>query len=377
MTSLQAELHSTTLPFLHLMDVLKHLPRTGWLRTIDHPESVASHMYRMALIAMTAPKGLDRDKCIKLAISHDMGEALAGDLTPHDGVSKAEKFKLEEFGFKYIQSLLKKVNPELGQELMDLWIEFEAGETPEAKWMHEVDKFECMIQATDYEQQTFGEKDLDEFQGPYNASKVLSSKGKEDLRLLTRERQAHFANRKAELPLVFLIGTPGSRENDQAEALVKHAGFRVVHVEEIILEKSNDKDYIHQEFLAECIANSVRTPTVLLVGILEEKIKAAAAGGQNWVVVVGFPDSLQQLNGFQRQVQKNTYSVMLKSQTRPPNLSDKKYAAAIRDMTELESYLNTSQDYFKTIDTNNFTESITSKVQEVVDGFKQHSQRDK
>jgi hypothetical protein len=44
-----------------------------------------------------------------------------------------EKFKLEEFGFKYIQSLLKGVNPGLGQELMDLWVEFEKGETLEAQ----------------------------------------------------------------------------------------------------------------------------------------------------------------------------------------------------------------------------------------------------
>lgn len=116
-----------------------------------------------------------------------------------------EKFKLEEFGFKYIQSLLKGVNPGLGQELMDLWVEFEKGETLEAQWMHEVDKFECMIQAHEYEQQTYGEKDLDEFQGPYNAAKVLSVKGKEDLRLLTLERQAHFANRDQKLPLIFLI----------------------------------------------------------------------------------------------------------------------------------------------------------------------------
>jgi len=57
-----------------------------------------------------------------------MGEALAGDLIPHDGVSKgkssallmphyksnrslAENFKLEEFGFKYNQSFVKEVNP--------------------------------------------------------------------------------------------------------------------------------------------------------------------------------------------------------------------------------------------------------------------------
>lgn len=57
-SSLQADLHGTTLPYLHLMYLLKHLPRSGWLRFMDHPESVADHMYRMALIAMSAPVGL-------------------------------------------------------------------------------------------------------------------------------------------------------------------------------------------------------------------------------------------------------------------------------------------------------------------------------
>lgn len=120
----------------------------------------------------------------------------------------AEKYKLEEFGFKYVQSLLKKANPELGQELMDLWVEFEEGKTPEAKWMNEIDKFECMVQAHEYEQRTFAEKDLSEFQGPYNAAKVVSPRGLAEVKLLSAEREAHFANRKQQLPLVFLIGKP-------------------------------------------------------------------------------------------------------------------------------------------------------------------------
>lgn len=48
-------LEASPLPFLHLIDDLKHLDRTGWLRSIKHPESVASHMYRMAIMALMAP----------------------------------------------------------------------------------------------------------------------------------------------------------------------------------------------------------------------------------------------------------------------------------------------------------------------------------
>lgn len=33
--------------------------------------------------------GLDQSRCIKLAIMHDVAEAIVGDITPHDPVSKA------------------------------------------------------------------------------------------------------------------------------------------------------------------------------------------------------------------------------------------------------------------------------------------------
>ena len=51
----QSNAQASPLPFLHLIGTLKHLPQTGWLRTIDNPESVAAHMYRVAILAMLAP----------------------------------------------------------------------------------------------------------------------------------------------------------------------------------------------------------------------------------------------------------------------------------------------------------------------------------
>jgi hypothetical protein len=61
--------------------------------------------------------------------------------------------------------LLRTYNPEKAEEISTLWLEYEKGETPEAQWVREMDKFECLVQAHEYEQRTFGEKDLDEFQG--------------------------------------------------------------------------------------------------------------------------------------------------------------------------------------------------------------------
>jgi putative hydrolase of HD superfamily len=48
-------MEATLLPFLHAIEPLKHLPRTGWLRTVENPESVAAHSFRVAILAMLAP----------------------------------------------------------------------------------------------------------------------------------------------------------------------------------------------------------------------------------------------------------------------------------------------------------------------------------
>ena len=116
----------------------------------------------------------------------------------------AHKFKLEDFGTRYIQSLLNPVRPTLGTQIRTAWLEYEEGKTAEARFIREMDKFECMIQAHEYEQRTFGEKDLEEFQGL--SSKISSNEGKAWFDLLQQERQAHFLKRKRRLPVIFFLG---------------------------------------------------------------------------------------------------------------------------------------------------------------------------
>ena len=50
-----SKLEGLPLPFLYLMEVLKHLLRTRELRIIKNPESVAAYRYRLLLLAMFAP----------------------------------------------------------------------------------------------------------------------------------------------------------------------------------------------------------------------------------------------------------------------------------------------------------------------------------
>jgi len=160
------------LSFLRLVSGVKKLERTGWVNHgVAKPESVADHMYRAAMIAMIVQdKSIDRDRLIRMALAHDLCESLAGDITPCQKIPHEEKFRLEDAAMKHVKAALGD-NP-AGKELYQLWLEYEQQETPEAKLMKDIDKFEMVAQALEYEQdqsmtlQTFFDSTEGKFQHP-------------------------------------------------------------------------------------------------------------------------------------------------------------------------------------------------------------------
>ncbi|MFC1474870.1 HD domain-containing protein [bacterium] len=139
---------------------LKKVARAGWMRRgVELPESVADHSFRTAFIAMMLAERLDLDvlKLVKMCLVHDLAESVTGDITPFDGVGPGEKRKLEEAA---VTELMKDIPG--GGEVLELWREYEAGETPEAAAARRIDKIEMALQAREY-QEEFPEKDLAEF----------------------------------------------------------------------------------------------------------------------------------------------------------------------------------------------------------------------
>lgn len=118
-------------------------------------------MYRMGLMALIAPDipGIDRDKCIKMAIVHDIAEAIVGDITPSDGVPKAEKSRKEREALEHMCKLLGAESR--AKEMSELWNEYEENSTPEAKIVKDFDKVEMILQALEYENEQG--RDLEEF----------------------------------------------------------------------------------------------------------------------------------------------------------------------------------------------------------------------
>ncbi|KAG0092991.1 HD domain-containing protein 2 [Podila epicladia] len=143
-----------TLQFLHIVEKLKRTKRTGWINSgIKPAESIADHMYRMGIMAMLIDEktaGVNKDRCLKMAIVHDLAESLVGDITPYDGVSVDDKQTRERNAMYHLCHELLGWS-EQAQEISGLWEEYEAASTPEALLVKDFDKFEMIMQALEYE----------------------------------------------------------------------------------------------------------------------------------------------------------------------------------------------------------------------------------
>jgi len=143
---------SSAIDFLTLCQRLKTTKRTGWIyRGIRDPESIADHMYRMAAMALIAVDipGINRDKCIKMAIVHDIAEAIVGDIAPSDGVPKEEKSRRERQALDEMCGILG--GGLRADEIHQLWNDYEENSSPEAKIVKDFDKVEMILQALEYE----------------------------------------------------------------------------------------------------------------------------------------------------------------------------------------------------------------------------------
>ncbi len=133
---------------------LKQLYRQGWLRRGVPPErceSVAEHSFGVVMLTLwlaQARSDLDADKALRMALLHDLGEVYAGDITPGDGVSEDEKQRREAEAVRRILTRLPQ-----GQVFIDLWDEFEAGVSPEARFVRQIDRLEMGLQAAVYQRQ--------------------------------------------------------------------------------------------------------------------------------------------------------------------------------------------------------------------------------
>lgn len=133
---------------------LKNLYRQGWLTKLlgieykDKVETVAEHSWSVAMLAMSIIEkynlNYNIEKCLKLALIHELGEIYAGDYTTNS-IAKDKKHILEK---EAVEKLLQDI--EFENDFLELWNEYENGITEEAKYIKQIDKLDCIMQAVCY-----------------------------------------------------------------------------------------------------------------------------------------------------------------------------------------------------------------------------------
>ena len=141
---------SSILKVLKLAEKLKFELRHSFTSN-GRQESVAEHTWRMSLMAVLIEpllkKKVDMTKLLKMIILHDLVEAEAKDISALDVLRnpeiKLEKIENEKRAIENLRSMLQSVN---GQEIYDLFYEFENKETYESKVANALDKLEVQLQ---------------------------------------------------------------------------------------------------------------------------------------------------------------------------------------------------------------------------------------
>lgn len=137
------------LDFLEFADRFKFVERRGYLTGGERRENDAEHCWHMALVAMVLhgeledPASVDLGKALRLILVHDLVEIEAGDTYAYDDAAIEGQEEREQRAADRIFGLLPD---DLGAELRALWEEFEARETPEARFAKACDNFQGFMQ---------------------------------------------------------------------------------------------------------------------------------------------------------------------------------------------------------------------------------------
>ena len=127
--------------FVVELDKLKGVTRKVKPVGLERYENSAEHSWQLALMAVSlgryAASRVDMDRVIRMMLVHDVGEIDAGDTMVFVEGGWEERKAAELAGVKRVFGMLPD---EQGRELLDLWEEFEAGETAEARFAHAVDR---------------------------------------------------------------------------------------------------------------------------------------------------------------------------------------------------------------------------------------------
>jgi len=134
------------LAFLKEIDRLKSVVRLSPLIDRSRRENSAEHSWHLALYALVlaehAAGSVDVMRVVKMLLIHDIVEIDAGDVPFHVPATHVGQAERERLAAERIFGLLPA---EQAAEFRELWLEFEAAESDDARFAKALDRFQPMI----------------------------------------------------------------------------------------------------------------------------------------------------------------------------------------------------------------------------------------
>ena len=127
--------------FIRELDKLKGIERKTRPLGLARFENSAEHSWQIAVLALSlssfASSPIKLERVVSMLLLHDIGEIDTGDTIVYATEGLEQRKLAEEVAVKRICSMLPS---EISASFCDLWNEFEAAETPEAKFAHAMDR---------------------------------------------------------------------------------------------------------------------------------------------------------------------------------------------------------------------------------------------
>lgn len=159
--------------FIKEIDKLKYIQRRTKLFNSDRNENDAEHSWHLALMAIVlaehANEPVDLLKVVKMLLVHDLVEIDAGDTFIYDTQKDHTNTDEERLAAQRIFGMLPEAQAE---ELTNIWEEFEAGNTAEAKFARAMDRLEPLLQNSSNQGGTWKEFDVP-YSKVYHKKKVI------------------------------------------------------------------------------------------------------------------------------------------------------------------------------------------------------------
>ena len=156
--------------FIKEIDKIKYIQRKTKLFNSDRNENDAEHSWHLALMAIVLTEHTNEDidilKVLKMVLIHDIVEIDAGDTFIYDTTKNHSNTEEERLAAERIFGLLPENQ---AREMIEIWEEFEAGVSSEAKFAKAMDRLEPLLQNTSNNGGTWNEPGV-------NYAKVYSKK---------------------------------------------------------------------------------------------------------------------------------------------------------------------------------------------------------